>query len=151
MAFLNSKNTGYLVKKPMTWGFLAQIWTKKLTKNKYVTSPTPQNPIHTYPPSLHPFSFLSLFSSPHTFSPLLPHVFLFTPTPKIHPFPILIPSNLPNHPNSPHSNHPIPTSQISLPQTLPWLRPKSIPHPSSNNPKTVNTILHPPYTTQNNR
>lgn len=100
MAFLNSKNTGYLVKKPMTWGFLAQIWTKKLTKNKYVTSPTPQNPIHTIPPSLHPFSFLSLFSPSHTFSPLLPHVFLFTPPPLKTPIP---------YPQSP---------QISLPTLI---------------------------------
>ena len=101
VAFLSIKNWGYLVKKPMTWGFLAQIWTKKLTKNKYVTSPTPQNPIHTSPPSLHPFSFLSPFSPSHTFSPLLPHVFLFTPSPKIHPSPLII---LPKPPYPPQSS-----------------------------------------------
>ena len=79
VAFLSIKNWGYLVKKPMTWGFLARIWTKKLTKNKYVTSPTPQNPIHTYPPSLHSSPQSYPLSPSHTFSPLLPHVFLFTP------------------------------------------------------------------------
>ena len=91
VAFLSIKNWGYLVKNLIDWGFLAQIWTKKLTKNKYVTSPTPQNPIHTYPPSLHPFSIFPSLISPHTFSPLLPHVFLFTPPPSkdplSHPFP----------------------------------------------------------------
>ena len=108
--------------------------------------------IHTSPPSLHPILLNPLLSPSHTFPPLLPHVFLFTPPPLKTPSPIhsLPKISLPT---------PILHTQISLllPVTsphhiiLPWLRPKSSPNPSPNHPKYVNTIPHPPYTIQNNR
>ena len=115
----------------------------------FTYTPKPNPHISPFPPSfLLPLPILPIshfFPTPPPCFPLYP-----TPSKDPHSLPSISP-NLPTHPYSPHSNLPIPTSQISLPQTLPWLSPKSIPNPSSNNPKTVNTIPHPSSTIQNNR
>lgn len=123
----------------MTWGFLARIWSKKLTKNKYVTSPTPQIPSFLnphIPPNSPPYSPQS--------SPLpLPHFFP-TPPPCFPLYPI---------PSKDPLSHPFPP-QISLPtpilhtQIIPSLL--SIPFTQSSSPYfPLNPSLASPQTTPN--
>src|SRR5699024_1028126 len=134
----------------MTWGFLARIWSKKLTKNKYVTSPTPQ-----IPPQLNPHisPYSSLLSSSLPLIPL-PHFFP-TPPPCFPLYPI--PKNLPlSYPNPLKISLPtlILHTQITHfpPITsphhiiLPIFPSKSYPHSSPNHPKYVKTIPHSPHT-----